>query len=742
MLQLRRLAIAAGFLAALAGPVAAQQVNEVLVSPENLALRVGERRALIPAAYDRIGNVVPTARFTYRSTNSAIAAVDAEGTVIGRGAGSATIEVISGTRRASVAVTVSGAAGGPGAVGSGVIPGNISRVVIVPATIYLVPSESQRLEARALAADGSVIGPVQAMWRSLTPGGVSVDSINGNVVGLAAGTGTIEARLANGLSATAPVQVNAVPFEIQRKTISLAPDELDSIRVVVPAQSGRRLEAGLTYVSSNPNIVQVGPTGVMQARSAGQVQIAVTGYFQEDRVVVTVHRPVAALSVEPAPAAGPITAPIRGFQVVRGRAVAADSAHIPEAQLHWQVADTSIAKFDTATGRVTGQRQGTTTLTLSARGQQPQIWTINVVPAVVSLAQDRIGMRTRDTLTMGARIRDEAGTDFGAAPDLTWSSTRPEVVRVSAAGRLEALAPGRTAIVATAEWGRPDTLEVLVTGNLLLTSDRRLRGTPGIYQINLARPDSLIPLMTDTRRLLAPALSPDRRRIVYSATADNRNFDLWIADADGRNPRALTNDSIPETEPAWSPDGNRLVFTTSTRREREQFGIINADGTGRRMLTTPPGTSQNPVFSPDGRYIAFLGLRNRDIDVFVMDLNATGAAALRNVTQNEDKERQVRYTGNGDLVVLVEMERNRGYQIVKYAAGTNTRSVLATTAYEIVSFGVSRDGTTLAYVTTEPVENVRGQRTKTVLYLQPTAAGSTATAVRTPVAETVGFPSF
>src|SRR5688572_28283190 len=110
MYQLRRLMTVAGFLAALAGPVAAQQVNEVLVSPEHLALRVGERRALIPAAYDRIGNVVPTARFTYRSTNPAIAAVDAEGSVTGRGPGSATIEVISGTRRATVAVTVSGAA--------------------------------------------------------------------------------------------------------------------------------------------------------------------------------------------------------------------------------------------------------------------------------------------------------------------------------------------------------------------------------------------------------------------------------------------------------------------------------------------------------------------------------------------------------------------------------------------------------------------------------------------------------
>src|SRR5688572_7362489 len=674
MYQLRRLMTVAGFLAALAGPVAAQQVNEVLVSPEHLALRVGERRALIPAAYDRIGNVVPTARFTYRSTNPAIAAVDAEGSVTGRGPGSATIEVISGTRRATVAVTVTGAAGGPAQVGGGVIPGNISRVVIVPATVYLVPSESQRLEARALAADGSVIGPVQAMWRTLTPGSLSVDSITGNVIGLGAGTGTIEARLANGLSATAPVQVNAVPFELTRKTLSLAPDELDSIRIVVPAQNGRRLEAGLTFVSSNPNIVQVGPTGLMQARSAGQVQIVVTGYFQEDRVVVTVHRPVAALSVDPAPAAGPVTAPIRGFQVVRGRAVASDSSHIPEAQLRWEVADTTVATYDPATGRVTGKRQGTTTLMLSTRGQQPKTWTINVVPAVVSLAHERLGMRTRDTLTVGARIRDEADTDFGPAPDLEWSSTRAEVVRVDNTGRLEAVAPGRTSIVASAAWGRPDTLEVIVTGNLLLTSDRRLRGTPGIYQINLARPDSLIPLMTDTRRLLAPALSPDRRRIAYSATADGRNYDLWVADADGRNPRALTNDSIPETEPSWSPDGTKIVFTTSTRREREQFGVINVDGTGRRMLTVPPGTSQNPVFSPDGRYIAFLGLRNGDIDVFVLDQNATGAAATRNVTQNEDKERHVRFAVNGDLIILVEMERNRGYQIVKYAAGTNTRS--------------------------------------------------------------------
>ena len=80
--------------------------------------------------------------------------------------------------------------------------------------------------------------------------------------------------------------------------------------------------------------------------------------------------------------------------------------------------------------------------------------------------------------------------------------------------------------------------------------------------------------------------------------------------------------------------------------------------------------------------------------------------------------------------------------MVRIAQGTNVRTVLAVTPYPISAFGISRDGATLAYVTTEPLENVRNQRTKTVLHVQSVAAGSTPTAVRTPVTETIGFPTF
>jgi TolB protein len=297
-------------------------------------------------------------------------------------------------------------------------------------------------------------------------------------------------------------------------------------------------------------------------------------------------------------------------------------------------------------------------------------------------------------------------------------------------------------ITATAAWGRPDTIEAIVTGNLVLTSDRRLRGTPAIYQINLARPDSIIPLYVDTRALFAPALSPDRRRMVFSASTDGRNYDLWIADADGKNAHALSVDSLPETTPSWTPDGLHIVYTVTQRREKEQLAIINVDGTGRRILTIPPGTSEAPVVSPDGRSIAFVGTRDRKPDIYVMDIAGTGLHRVTSGDEHGEKELGVHWLQNGDLAVLASLDHDHGFQIARITAGTNARSTLVTSAYPIESFSVSHDGNMIAYVTTEPVDNVRNQKTKTVLYLVPVAAGSTPTAVRTAVTETIGFPTF
>src|SRR6478736_7048497 len=111
MFLLRRLVTVAGALCLLAAPAFAQ-VSEIQVSPTNLTLRVGERKSLFPAAFDRSGNVIPTARFTYSSSAPGVASVDAEGAVIGRGAGAATITVRGGGKSVTVSVAVNAPAAG------------------------------------------------------------------------------------------------------------------------------------------------------------------------------------------------------------------------------------------------------------------------------------------------------------------------------------------------------------------------------------------------------------------------------------------------------------------------------------------------------------------------------------------------------------------------------------------------------------------------------------------------------
>ena len=109
----RGLAVAIGLLAP---PILAAQsanVSEVQVAPPSVTLKIGERTGLLATAFDRIGNVIPTARITWASNNVQVARVDNNGTVTGVAPGVTIIEARSGTRKGQSAVQVMGAAGAP-----------------------------------------------------------------------------------------------------------------------------------------------------------------------------------------------------------------------------------------------------------------------------------------------------------------------------------------------------------------------------------------------------------------------------------------------------------------------------------------------------------------------------------------------------------------------------------------------------------------------------------------------------
>ena len=63
----------------LAATLAAQSVSEVQVTPETMTLAVGQKQPIFATAYDRQGNLIAAAKFTFWSSDTAIAKVSRDG---------------------------------------------------------------------------------------------------------------------------------------------------------------------------------------------------------------------------------------------------------------------------------------------------------------------------------------------------------------------------------------------------------------------------------------------------------------------------------------------------------------------------------------------------------------------------------------------------------------------------------------------------------------------------------------
>ena len=159
---------------ALATPLRAQTVGDVQVTPETMTLGVGQKQTIFAAAFDKQGNLIPSARFTFWTSDSTVAKVQSDGTVVGVKPGLAKIEARTGGRRASLPVLVAGAGGiVPGAPSGG---HGIAALTLEPASLRLVLGETSKLEPKALKDDGTPAELGRVVWKSLRPDVVAVDS--------------------------------------------------------------------------------------------------------------------------------------------------------------------------------------------------------------------------------------------------------------------------------------------------------------------------------------------------------------------------------------------------------------------------------------------------------------------------------------------------------------------------------------------------------------------------------------
>ncbi len=695
-----------------------------------MTLGVGQKQALFAAAFDTRGNLIAAAKFTFWSSDTMIARVRKDGTVLGVTPGLAKIEARSQGRRASMAVLITGSAPPEAAGGRG---GTASVLTLDPPSAALYPGESVRITALAMRNDGSPGAAGRVSWRSIKPEIATVDS-SGVVTGLSPGRTVIQASTNTRLLATLSVEVSQPDFALSRNSLTLGPSDTDTLRAIVPSQGNREIRGLIRWRSADTAVATVTPAGVVRAIAPGKTEIIVSGFSLERRATVTVHRLPEALVVSPLQSGGPVQLPVRSTRRFTATAEAADSTPIPEARIVWELADTTLASFDRSTGVLTPKALGTTTLTARLPGIQPAVWTVHIVVGEIDIQPARAGVTAGLRTTFTALLKDEPGTMSSRATGVRWSSDRPDVALVRE-GTVDGLVPGHAVVTATTPWGKTAKADVYVVGELLLTSNRG--GNFGIYQLRSGGPTALLPVLQDSASNIQPALSPDRTRIAFSSNRSG-NFDLYVMDADGTNVRRLTSDGASEGEPTWTPDGRQIVYT-ATRGIATHIAVIPLQGGEMRQLTTASGGNHSPSVSPDGRTIAFISAREGNPEVYAMNVDGTDQ---RRLTQSPVRESSPRFFRNGDIAYIAERGgRSKGSRVMRLPWGTTAPIQLLQTEDPAPALAVSREGDRLAYVVGKITDAAKG-RVEFSLFLQSTAPGGSAVAVPLTPGEQILSPSF
>ena len=705
----------------ISAPLVAQGAVEVQVTPETMTLGVGQKQPIFASAYDRQGNIISSAKFVFWSSDTAIARVSKTGSVTGVAPGLAKVEARLQGKRASLAVLVTGG----NAVGGGV------ALALDPTTAVLLPGEGVLIIPHALREDGTPLPLARVVWKSLKPEVATVDS-TGLVVAVAPGKSIVQANGGAGLMATVPVEVEQAEFVVEGAREILGPEEAETLHVRVPTQGNREITSGFQWRSADSAVAVVGSNGIVQARQPGRTEIVTTGFSQERRVSLTVHRLPQVLVVTPKPPTEALQLPLRATRQFSAVAQAADSTPIPEARITWELGDTTKATLDRATGTLTARDTGATTLTARLRGFEPVVWRLHIIAGVLGLDRPRVALGLGERVTLAANLLDERGKVIALATGVEWRTDRPDVAAVSE-GEIRAISPGRAVVTATLPGGKPATADIFVTAGLLLASNRS--GAFGIYQLRPDSPDTLRPVLVDSSANVQGVRSPDRTRIAFSSNRGG-SYDLYVMDADGRDARRITSDGGSEGDPVWTPDGSRILYTAAPPAGTPQVMSIRPDGGDPRPIAVSTGGNRGPDISPDGRRVAFVSTRDGNPEIYEVGIDG---GVARRLTKTGDRENTPRYLPNGDLIYV--LEKGSKARVMRLSAGGATPLPVLEIDQPVVALDVSRDGERLAYVAGKLAEAGKG-KSQLTLRIQQLGAGSTPLLVPLRPGEQVLSPSF
>jgi len=159
--------------------------------------------------------------------------------------------------------------------------------------------------------------------------------------------------------------------------------------------------------------------------------------------------------------------------------------------------------------------------------------------------------------------------------------------------------------------------------------------------------------------------------ITFTASDGGRR-DVFLIRPDGSEEVNLTA-SLPNTfaeAPVWSPDGSTIAFDGVLNSDslRDIFLVTVNEDPEQTRITTLPGFDCYPSFSPDGTQIVYMSERNKNRDLYIMDLEGNDIVRL---TDDPTYDYEPAWSPDGSQIVFVSRRTGDSEIYIMDADGKN-----------------------------------------------------------------------
>ena len=261
----------------------AQQPVRIDVSPGTASLSsIGQTVQFTAEAFDANGHAVADASFTWSSSNTSVATVDAAGLVTSTGIGSAEIAAGAGGVRATAELMVTVEA--------------VALDVSPSAHTMFSVGDTVRLSAEVLDANGNAVPGISVTWASENSGIATVD-MSGLVTSVRTGSTNIYAEtgaLADSASISVAQLAVGVDVTPEVDTLEVVGDTIRLTAVARDANGNEVEDTDYIWTARHPHVVTVDSNGLVTATGTGsgtiQVRATRAGGNYIGRASITVLR--------------------------------------------------------------------------------------------------------------------------------------------------------------------------------------------------------------------------------------------------------------------------------------------------------------------------------------------------------------------------------------------------------------------------------------------------------------------